>query len=97
MTGFARGGPVNEPRLGEAAVRRRLQVAEPPRLALSPDEAAQAIGVSRDFFDEHVAPELRIVRRSRRKIIDVRELQRWLDESATVTLDVERPRRGSDG
>jgi hypothetical protein len=28
------------------------------RLALSPDEAAASLGVSRDFLDEHVAPEL---------------------------------------
>lgn len=46
-----------------------------PRLALSPDEAARALGVSRDFFDEHISPELRIVRRGRRKLIDIRELQ----------------------
>lgn len=65
------------------------------RLALSPDEAAAAVGVSRDFFDEHVAPELRIVRKGRRKLIPVRELDRWLDESATSTLDLHR--RGNDG
>ena len=26
---------------------------------LTPGEAAQAIGCSRDFFDEHIGPELR--------------------------------------
>ena len=31
---------------------------EIPRLALSPDEAAAALGVSRDYLDEHVAPDL---------------------------------------
>ena len=47
----------------------RRQVRAPlPRLALSPDEAAAALGVSRDYFDEHVAGELRIVRRGRRKL-----------------------------
>lgn len=66
-------------------------VAEPaalvPRLALSPDEAAAALGVSRDFLDEHVMPELRVVRRGRRRLVPVRELEAWLDRAAARTLD----------
>jgi hypothetical protein len=58
-----------------------------PRLALGPDEAAQAIGVSRDFLDEHIAPELRWVRRGRRKLVSIRELEQWLERSAARTLD----------
>jgi len=58
-----------------------------PRLALSPTEAAEALGVSRDFLDEHIAPELRIVRRGRRKLIAIRELERWLSEQAGLTLE----------
>jgi excisionase family DNA binding protein len=54
-----------------------------PRLALSPDEAAALLGVSRDYLDEHVIAELRIVRRGRRILIALAELQRWLDRSAT--------------
>jgi excisionase family DNA binding protein len=55
-----------------------------PRLSVSPGEAAQMLGVSRDFFDEHIKPELRIVRRGSKTIlIPVAELQRWLDKSAT--------------
>ena len=61
------------------------------RLAYSPDEAARLLGVSRDFFDQHVLPELRIVRRGRRRIIPVRELERWLAESAARTLEAEGP------
>jgi hypothetical protein len=57
-----------------------------PRLALSPEEAATSIGVSRDFFDEHVVPELRIVRRGRRKLVPVRELERWLEREAARAL-----------
>jgi hypothetical protein len=49
-------------------------------------EAAAALGVSPDFFAEHIAPELRIVRRGRRKLIAVRELEAWLDRSAARTL-----------
>lgn len=53
-----------------------------PRLALSPDEAAALLGVSRDYFDEHVIAELRIVRRGRRILIALTELERWLDRAA---------------
>jgi excisionase family DNA binding protein len=53
-----------------------------PRLALSPDEAAGVLGVSRDYLDEHVIGELRIVRRGRRILIALSELERWLDDAA---------------
>jgi len=59
----------------------------PGRLALSPDEAAAALGCSRTFLDEHVMPELRVTRVGRRRFIAVRELQRWLDESASRVLE----------
>jgi hypothetical protein len=58
----------------------------PLRLALSPDEAAAAFGVSRDYLDEHIAGELRWVRRGRRKFVAIRELERWLDQAAARTL-----------
>lgn len=61
-----------------------------PRLALSPDEAAEAIGCSRDFFDEHVSGDLRIVRLGRRKFAPLAELERWLDRAAALTLDGKR-------
>ena len=63
-----------------------------PVLALSPDEAAVALGVSRDFFDEHVAPELKIVRRGRRLLIAVPELERWLTSAAALTVGKQRCR-----
>jgi excisionase family DNA binding protein len=56
-------------------------------LALSKREAAAALGVSVDFLEEHVLHELRIVRRGRRRLIPVRELERWLDSSASRALD----------
>ena len=52
------------------------------RLALSKAEAAAALGVSVDFFDEHIVCELRIVRRGRRRLIPVGELERWLEANA---------------
>jgi excisionase family DNA binding protein len=56
------------------------------RLALSPDEAAAALGISRDHFDKHVQHELRVVRRGRRRLVPVRELERWLDREAAIPL-----------
>jgi excisionase family DNA binding protein len=58
-----------------------------PRLALSPDEAAAALGVSRDYLDEHIGGELRWVRRGRRKLVAIVELERWLDRSAARTIE----------
>jgi excisionase family DNA binding protein len=58
-----------------------------PRLALTVTEAAAALGVSDDFFHEHIAPELRWVRRGRRKLVSVRELETWLDRTAVLTLE----------
>lgn len=57
------------------------------RLALSSTEAAAALGVSPDYFRQHVAPELRIVRRGRHRLVPVRELERWLDVNATRALE----------
>jgi excisionase family DNA binding protein len=64
-----------------------LLVTASQRLALSPVEAALALGVSRDFFDEHVLPELRVTRRGRKVLVSVRELDRWLERSAALTLE----------
>lgn len=52
------------------------------RLALSKSEAAQALGVSVDFLEDHVLAELRVVRVGRRRLIAVAELERWLGERA---------------
>jgi hypothetical protein len=57
-----------------------------PRMALSPAEAAASLGVSVDYLDEHIAHELRWVRRGRRKFVSVRELEAWLDRAAERTL-----------
>lgn len=57
------------------------------RLALSPDEAAAALGVSRDYFDDHVKPELRVVRRGRRVMVPVKEIERWLAHNGEALFD----------
>ncbi len=57
------------------------------RLALTPAEAAAAIGCSRDFFDLHIGPELRWIRRGRLKLVAVAEVERWLEREAARTLE----------
>lgn len=65
---------------------RSIDRPRPPRLALTVNESCEALGVGHDFFSEHVAPELRIVRRGKRKMIAVAELERWLDANAERVL-----------
>lgn len=57
-----------------------------PRIALTPAEAAAAIGVGPDFFDANVAPELRLIRRGRKRLVPVVELERWITENAERAL-----------
>jgi hypothetical protein len=44
--------------------------------------AARWLGVSPEFFDEHVRPHLRCVYVGSLRLWPVTELQRWLDENA---------------
>ena len=63
---------------------------ETPRIALTPAEAAAAIGMSVDSFDRHVRPELRLIRRGRLVLVPVAELERWTERNAALTLAVDR-------
>lgn len=67
----------------------RLLAVEPPspRVALRIEEAASALGVSRDHFDRYVRPELRLVRLGRVQLVAVAELERWLDRAAARPLE----------
>ena len=58
-------------------------------LALGVTEAAASIGVSRDTFERHVLGELRVVRVGRRIVIPVRELERYLERTASRPLEYE--------
>lgn len=60
-----------------------------PRLALTREEAAAAIGMSLDSFERHVQPTLRLVRLGRMRLVPIRELDRWLEDNAERTLDGE--------
>jgi len=58
-----------------------------PRVALTPPEAAAAMGVGPDFFDAEICPELKVIRRGRKRLIPLTELERWTNENATRTLE----------
>ena len=53
-----------------------------PILALSVEQACEALGVSWDTWRAHIEPEVPLVRLGRRKLIPVSELQAWLDRHA---------------
>jgi len=55
-------------------------------LALRPEAAAEALGVSRSFFFAAILPELRVVRRGRLRLVPVTELEDWLRTNAARTL-----------
>ncbi len=72
--------------LGERSVSGSSPTAPIPRLALTREEAAAAIGMSLDSFERHVQPTLRLVRLGKMRLVPVQELERWLSEQAQQTL-----------
>ena len=62
----------------------------PPRIALTKAEAASAIGVSVDFFESHIQPDLAVIREGRKVLIPVTELERWVTERAAPTLSARK-------
>lgn len=64
-----------------------MNAAEIPRFALTRAEAAEALGYSLDHFEKHVQHEVRVIRRGRRIVIPVAELERWVAENAERILD----------
>lgn len=57
-----------------------------PRVCLRKGEAAASLGVSQNFFVKEVLPELRVVRKGTVVMIPVRELERWAEANAELTL-----------
>ena len=57
-----------------------------PRFAVTPPEAAAAIGVGPDFFNEVIRPEIRLIRRGRKVLIPIAELERWVSDNAERVL-----------
>jgi hypothetical protein len=62
------------------------ELAPIPRLALTREEAAAAIGMGLDSFERHVQPSMRLVRLGRMRLVPVAELERWLAENAERTI-----------
>lgn len=58
-----------------------------PALALRPEQAARALGVSRSFFFAEILPELRVVRRGRLRLVPLRSLEEWIDRNAAQGMD----------
>ncbi len=75
--------PLIEPALPQRPARTEVPSVA---LALSREQAADALGVSVDFLDAKVIPDLRIVRKSRRVLVPVRELERWLEANSARAL-----------
>jgi hypothetical protein len=63
-------------------LRSQSRLPPPARLALTMDEAAAAIGISRDLFDARVRSDLRLVRIGSKAVVPVRELEKWLERNA---------------
>ena len=61
-----------------------------PALALRPEQAARALGVSRSFFFAEILPELRVVRCGRLRIVPVRSLEDWLERNAARAVEQAR-------
>ena len=67
----------------QALAHGRVRRPAVPRLTLTPDEAAAALGIGRTTFYERVLPELRVIPVGRKKLISIRELEAWIDRSAS--------------
>jgi excisionase family DNA binding protein len=74
-------------RLGVMPAAQPQPFQPPLRLALSKAEAAMALGVSLNFFEQYVMHELRVIRRGRRRLIPLNELQAWLNASAERVIE----------
>jgi hypothetical protein len=63
--------------------RPRGETAGIPRVALTREEAAAALGMSRNSFERYVQPDLRLIRRARMRL---QELRRWAETAAERAL-----------
>jgi hypothetical protein len=70
----------------DAASARGAEAASKPiePVLLNVRDSCAALGVSWDFWREHIEPEIRVVRRGARKLIPVAELRAWADRHAEV-------------
>lgn len=69
----------------DGAMTTVLQARRPvPRVALTLDEAAEALGVSRDHLERHILGDLRVIRVGRRLLVRIAELERWAERHEAV-------------
>jgi hypothetical protein len=66
--------------VAEAIAKAGAEKGAPQRLALSKAEAAGVLGVSLDFFEDHILPELSVKRRGRRVLVPMAALHKWLEQ-----------------
>lgn len=45
------------------------------------------LNISRDHFERHVAPELRVIRSGRRKLYLTRDIETWAEQRAARVLE----------
>ncbi len=55
-----------------------------PRLSLTLEEAAAALGVSLAHFRRHVLPDLAVVRSGSVRLVRVSELDSWIQKNSTI-------------
>lgn len=82
----ASGASPPVPRQVQPVRGRSTTIGALPRMAVSPREAAEMIGVGRSFLYEHILPELRTVRCGKKRLIPVAEIDRYLDRNAARVL-----------
>jgi excisionase family DNA binding protein len=65
---------------------RAVIIAPVPRVALTREQAAAALGMSLDSFERYVQPHIRMIRVGRLRLVPVAELERWANGHAERTL-----------
>ena len=63
-----------------------------PRLALTREEAAAALGVSLSHFERHVQPELKLIYSGSARLVPIHELEAWAARAATLAGDTNQQR-----
>ena len=77
---------------------KRQPTAPVPRVALTREEAAAALGVSLSHFERHVQPQLRLIYSGSARLVPVHELETWAARVATLAGDnqpLRPPRRAN--
>jgi excisionase family DNA binding protein len=63
---------------------RAQPLAPVPRVCLTREEAAAALGVSLSHFERHVQHQLRLIRSGSARLVPMAELVAWAERKATL-------------